>query len=129
VPYNVQMLAHACWNHLALNRRPGSLTPTVVKRVLETLVRQDDPFYTQVWNTLTAAQQKALLVLVKARGQNLYSARVIRESGMSQSTLQRALTALKARDLVREEEGRGETRLRLEDPFFGAWLILITRKN
>ena len=129
VPYNVQMLAHACWNHLALSRRAVSLTPAVVNRVLETLVRQDDPFYTQVWNTLTAAQQKALLVLVKERGQNLYSARVIRESGMSQSTLQRALIALKARDLVREEERRGETRLRLEDPFFGAWLILITRKS
>ena len=38
---------------------------------------------------------------------------------------QGALAALKSRDLMREEESRGQTRLRLEGPFFGPWLGLI----
>jgi hypothetical protein len=125
VPYNVQMLAHACWNELALARPGGTLTVAIVHQVLERVVRQDDPFYTQVWNALTSAQQKALFAVVRERGQNLHSTRVIRESGMGQSTMQRALAALKDRDLIREEETRGQTRLRLEDPFFGTWLALI----
>ncbi len=125
VPYNVQMLAHACWNDLALARPTKTLTTAIVRQVLDKVVRQDDPFYTQVWNALTSVQQKAILALVGEKGQNLHSARVVRESGLSQSTMQRALAALKSRDLIREEETRGQTRLRLEDPFFGVWLGLI----
>jgi DNA-binding IclR family transcriptional regulator len=86
------------------------------------------PFYTQVWNLLTSAQQKALIAVVRERGQSLHSARVLRESGLSQSTMQRALAALNNRDLIREEETRGQTRWRLEDPFFSTWLGLIDRK-
>ena len=125
VPYNVQMLAHACWNELALGRRGATLTVAVVRQVLERVVRQDDPFYTQVWNLLTSAQQKALIAVVREKGQNLHSSRVLRESGLSQPTMQRALAALKSRDLIREEERLGQTRLRLEDPFFGTWLALL----
>lgn len=125
VPYNVQMLAHACWNELALARRGATLTVAVVRQVLEKVVRQDDPFYTQVWNLLTSAQQKALIAVVREKGQNLHSSRVLRESGLSQPTMQRALAALKSRDLIREEERLGQTRLRLEDPFFGTWLALL----
>jgi hypothetical protein len=127
VPYNVQLLAHSCWNELALARRGMTLTVAIVNQVLEKVVRQDDPFYTQVWNVLTSAQQKALIAVVREKGQNLHSTRVLRESGLSQSTMQRALTALNGRDLIREEETRGQTRLRLEDPFFGTWLGLIDR--
>jgi uncharacterized protein len=125
VPYNVQMLAHACWNELALGRRSMTLTVALVGRVLENVVRQDDPFYTQAWNQLTSAQQKALIALVREKGQNLHSTRVLRESGLSQPTMQRALASLKSRDLIREEERLGHTRLRLEDPFFGTWLALL----
>jgi hypothetical protein len=44
---------------------------------------------------------------------------------LSQSTILRALAALKDRDLIREEETRGQTRLRLDNSFFGTWLALI----
>jgi len=125
VPYNVQMLAHACWNELALARPTRNLTVTIVHQVLERLVRQDDPFYTQIWNALTSVQQKAILLVVREKGHGLHSMRVVRESGLSQSSIQRALAALRDRELIREEETRGQTRLRLEDPFFGRWLALI----
>src|SRR5437773_4160557 len=72
VPYNVQMLAHACWNELALARPGKALTVAIVRQVLERVVRQDDAFYTQVWNALTSAQQTAILALVREKGQNLH---------------------------------------------------------
>ncbi len=66
-----------------------------------------------------------MIAVVREKGQNLHSARVLREIGLSQPTMQRALAALKSRDLIREEERLGQTRLRLEDPFFGTWLGLL----
>ena len=58
----------------------------------------------------------------REKGQNLHSSRVLRESRLSQPTMQRALAALKSRDLIREGQRFGQTRLRLEDPFLGTWL-------
>ena len=49
VPYNVQLLAHACWEQLRAGRGPNerTLRPIDVQESLERVVRQYDPFYTQ----------------------------------------------------------------------------------
>lgn len=123
VPYNIQRLAHECWDDLRDSGADG-LTPERVRAVLERLVRQDDPFYTQSWNRLTSIQQKALLALVAERGQGLYTKRVLRIYGLALSSMRTALEALVKTGIAREEEARGSVRLRLEDPFFAAWLRL-----
>ena len=105
---------------------PGgtALTAAGVQAILEGLVRRDDPFYTQSWNRLTAAQQKALLALVQEGGQGLFAKEVLRRTGLALSTMRTALEALVRTGVAREEEGRGAVRLRLEDPFFAVWLHL-----
>lgn len=95
-----------------------------VQAVLERLVRRDDPFYTQTWNRLTATQQKALLALVDGRGQGLFAKGVLRTYGLPLSTMRTALKALVKVGIARQEEELGSVRLRLEDPFFAAWLRL-----
>lgn len=127
VPYNVQLLAHTCWTLLG-ETKEKTLREEHVAQARERVVRQDDPFYTQLWNNLNATQQKALLAVVRERGSGLLSARVTRRYGMPPSTMQRALEALTARDIVREEETQGALRLRLEDPFLGAWVELFAAK-
>lgn len=48
VPYNVQRLAHACWNDLLYRGAAAArLESSDVARVLGRLVAQDDPFYAQ----------------------------------------------------------------------------------
>ncbi|HEX2205596.1 MAG TPA: ATP-binding protein [Longimicrobium sp.] len=124
VPYNVQRLAHFCWN--ALRDGAGSaLTPALVDATLDRLVRQDDPFYTQLWNGLNRTQQKALVAVVRESGTEVYSQRVARSIGLSVSTIQTAVRALERAGMVRVDEALGATRLRLEDPFFAAWLRVI----
>lgn len=125
VPYNVQRLAHACWN--ALRDRgagEGALTAPDVQAVLERLVSRDDPFYTQVWNRLTAAQQKALLGVAESKGTGLYTKAVLKRYGLALSTMRRSLDALVRAGIAREEEARGSVRYRLEDPFLAVWLHL-----
>ena len=104
------------------------LTGKVVRDSLERIVRQYDPFYTQLWNGLTSIQQKTLLAVIAGHGVNLQSVHVLRTVGRGASTIRRALEALVARDILREEERLGSVRMRFEDPFFAHWITLFTPK-
>jgi AAA+ ATPase superfamily predicted ATPase len=126
VPYNVQLLAHTCWDYL--RSLPASenrqLTGEIVQTSLERIVRQYDPFYTQLWNDLTAIQQKTLLAVIAEDGTNMQSMKVARIVGRGPSTVRRALDALMSRDVLREDESLGGVRMRFEDPFFAHWMRL-----
>jgi len=128
VPYNVQMLAHACWEQLraGASSKERTLTKAVVEQSLERLVRQYDPFYTQLWNDLTAIQQKTLVAVITERGVNLQSQKVMRVLGKGPSTIRRSLEALVDRDILREEEHLGSVRMHFEDPFFAQWIVRFT---
>lgn len=125
VPYNIQRLAHACWDAL-VGQVGGNLTAAEVHASLEQLLREDDAFYTQLWNQLTVVQQKALVAAVREGGVELLSHRVTRAYNLSAPSLSRALGALREKELLRTEESRGKLRLRLVDPFFGAWIDLVS---
>jgi hypothetical protein len=127
VPYCIQRLAHACWDSLQ-GVRAKSLTKEIVERELEILARQDDPYYSHLWNELTAVQQKALIAAIRERGQNLLSQQTAKAYQLSPSSIQRALQTLREREILRTEESLGNVALRLEDPFFGVWIRLITAK-
>jgi hypothetical protein len=128
VPYNVQLLAHTCWEQLRSVARASErrLTVASVKQALERIVRQYDPFYTQLWNSLTTIQQKTLLVVIAEKGQNLQSLKVLKVLGKGHSTVKRALEALTDKDILRAEESRGQVQQRFEDPFFAHWIKLFT---
>jgi len=130
VPYNVQMLAHACWEDLRAKAKSEQpvLSHSVVQRALERLVRQYDPFYTQLWNGLTAIQQKTLILVITEGGTKLQSMKVVRALGKGPSTVRRSLGALMDRGILREEEGGGDIRMRFEDPFFARWIAMFTAR-
>jgi hypothetical protein len=128
VPYNVQMLAHACWEQLRAeaSKEGRALNPTVVRQSLERLVRQYDPFYTQLWTALTAIQQKILSAVIAEGGVNLQSMKVVRMLGKGPSTVRQSLGALMDRGILRQEEQSGQVRMRFEDPFFARWILMFT---
>jgi AAA+ ATPase superfamily predicted ATPase len=125
VPYNVQRLAHASWEYLAKSSRP-ILTDTDVKAALELILRRDDPFYTQLWNPLSPQQKKALIAVIRMGGVNLLSKASLDLSGLPNSTMQQATKALKDKEILRDEEKLGQKTTRFEDPFFAAWIIMVT---
>ncbi len=126
VPYNVQMLAHACWTELRdrASSKSAVFNESVVRRSLELLVRQYDPFYTQLWTALTSIQQRTLLAVIEQRGVNLQSMKVVRALGRGASTVRRSLGAMIDRNILREEESANGIRVRFEDPFFAHWIRL-----
>ena len=125
VPYNVQRLAHETWE-MAQESRPDaagtSVGPESVERALERIVRREDPAYTQAWTTLTSNRKKALKAVIQGGGTGLLAAHALRQSGLSASSLKLALTDLEKAHLVRREQAGGDSRYRLVDPFFAAWL-------
>ena len=126
VPYNVQMLAHGCWDQLRdrVSSKSALLAEVVVRQALELLVRQYDPFYTQLWTALTSIQQRTLLAVVQQHGVKLQSMKVVRYLGRGPSTVRRSLGALIDRNILREEESGNGIRMRFEDPFFAQWIRL-----
>jgi AAA+ ATPase superfamily predicted ATPase len=129
VPYNVQLLAHTCWEQLSgAGRGERVLTEKVVRDSLERIARRYDPFYTQVWRGLTAVQQQTLAAVIKEGGVQMLSAEVARAVGRGASTVAKSLSALVGRDILREEESAGDVRYRFEDPFFAVWIEFLPRK-
>jgi hypothetical protein len=124
VPYNVQMLAHTCWNELRTRttKQTAILSSRLVEEAMGLIVRQYDPFYTQIWSSLTAIQQKTLLAVIQEGGSHLQSQKVALSVGKGASTVQRALEALTDKEILREEEHQGGVRMRFEDPFFAQWI-------
>lgn len=126
VPYNVQALAHVCWEVCRdAGDPPVPLTPELVIEARDTLALRSDPIYTTLWSALTGAQQRTLLAVLREGGQGLASTAVAKRYSVPVPTIQKSLRALEEKDILREEQSLGTTRLRLEDPFFGAWIMLV----
>ncbi|MEM7788962.1 MAG: hypothetical protein AAF594_14665 [Bacteroidota bacterium] len=123
VPYNIQRLAHEAWAEGLATGEP--VTAEGVRGTLERLAARDDPFYTQTWNGLSRTQKQALLAVAREGGTGLYAGEVLRAYDLaSPSTMRTVLQALTKAGVTREEEHQGGVRIRLEDPFFAAWLRL-----
>ena len=122
IPYNVQLLAHECWDMTRADRSPV-LTVAKVRAARDTMAWRNDPIYSQMWVALTATQQKALLALLRETA-GPTSTEVSRKYAIPVPTMQKALVALESKGLIREEPSRASAHLRLEDPLFGAWIEL-----
>jgi hypothetical protein len=122
VPYNVQLLAHHCWTWLRERGDVEGLTRDRVTAIHADAARRLDPVYSDTWLGLTASQRTALQVAIARRGEGLYTADAARQSGLSASSMQKAIDALIDKRVMWREARAGESRLRLEDPLFGVWV-------
>ncbi len=130
VPFNVQMFAHTLWDHLSQIQvgapERAYLNETLIRDTLDTIIRRNDPFYTQVWNGLTAIQKKALHAVIAENGERLQSLKVVKEFGVSPSSMRKSLESLTNRDVLRQVESTGSVRFCFEDPFFAHWIDTFT---
>jgi AAA+ ATPase superfamily predicted ATPase len=124
VPFNIQQLANVSWEQLRASGG-GMLTPARVDDSLVRLVTRENSSYTQIWNSLTRQQKIALKAVIDEGGKDLRSAEVLARYGLAASSMHKTLKALDSRGLIREEEGLGSIRYRLEDPFVARWLRLV----
>lgn len=126
VPFNIQQLAHQCWTDLKESGKPGRpvLSKEAVHASLDVLVRQQDPFYAQIWNPLTSIQQLTLRAVMTEKGANMQSIRVVRSIGSGAATVRKALLTMSAMTILREDQTASQKIYRFEDPFFASWIHL-----
>lgn len=122
VPYNVQMLAHTCWSRLRDEGAARSLSKPVIEETLARIVRQQDPFYTQLWTSLTPIQQQTLMAVVEQGGVNLQSTKTAQSIGRGPGTIRKSLQSMIETGILREDRSIRSSRMRFEDPFFARWI-------
>lgn len=126
VPYNVQLLAHQCWNALR-DRHPPALEPEDVAAIHVAAARRLDPVYSEQWLGLSGAQRRALQAVIAVRGDGLYSASTTARFQLTASAMQGAVEGLMEKRVCWKENRNGHTRVRLEDPLFGVWVRAYTK--
>ena len=126
VPYNVQLLAHQCWNALR-DRHPPALGPEDVAAIHVSAARRLDPVYSEQWLGLSGAQRRALQAVIALRGDGLYSAMATGRFQLTASAMQGAVEGLTEKRVCWRENRDGESRIRLEDPLFGVWVRAYTK--
>lgn len=122
VPYNVQLLAHQCWNTLRDAGRGSALTVNRVREVHAAAARRLDPVYSQIWLGLTAPQRRALQAIVLEGGDGLFGKAMATRYSLPAATMQKSIDALIDKRVCWRQVRAGATRLRLEDPLFGRWV-------
>jgi hypothetical protein len=124
VPYNVQLLAHACWEACRETgtESPRPLTVALVEQTTVIAALRNDPLYTQLWTSLPATQRKALLAALLESGRGLLTSEVAARYDVLVPSMQRALSALELKGILRQDQHHGHTGLRFEDPQFGTWI-------
>ena len=127
VPFNVQMLAHNCWEELRSKR--GAKQPKLTEQLVESALRRTvnglDPWYTETWTRLTVVQQKTLLAVIQREGTGMSSSEAARSLGLAVSSLQSAIRGLQDQNVLRDDPVAGRIRLRFVDPFFPHWIRMV----
>jgi len=128
VPFNIQQLAHQCWTDMKESNKPEKsvLSNKSVHASLEILVRQQDPFYSQIWGSLTSIQQRTLKAVMAEKGANMQSLRVLQAIGNGAATVRQALRAMSSMTILREDHTANRKFYRFEDPLFASWIRLTT---
>lgn len=120
VPYNVQLLAHDCWDDL---RDAGTgLSVSMVQTAHSRAAMRLDPVYSQIWLGLTNPQRTAAQVLIVRGDDGLFSEATTKRFGLTTTSMQRAVQGLITKQICWRQSRGGASRLRLEDPLFGQWV-------
>lgn len=103
LPYDVQRLAHETWDDVrAVGRRRVGLED--LHRTLARLLGEQDTLFETIWQRLTLPQRSALRAVVLQGGRELWSSDTrTRHRLAARSTMQRAIAALMAQELVLNE--------------------------
>ena len=118
IPYDVQRLAHELWDYAELQERP-SLGTAEVDAVIQRVVESQAPYYERLWQQLSGRQRSVLLALAtRGSGELLAQSVRVRFDMGPASSVQKALQALMARDVIDRYQGR----YFFLDPLQGLWL-------
>jgi len=121
VPYNVQMLAHNCWNELC-SGKGLKLTVELVEIVFAQTIQSLNSSFEERWSRLTPLQQKTLSAVLHGKGQRMKPAEIASSIESPASSVRSALRALYRRNILWDDWTLRKLYVRPQDPFFARWI-------
>lgn len=87
---------------------------------LEQLIEENESFFKELIDTLTANQKKALLILARTKGENIYKTQITTEYNINKSSLERCIESFEKSHLIIKTL-RGTFQFR--NPLLRAWIL------
>jgi uncharacterized protein len=115
-PYATQELAYSLWEQTPFD---GKADDPLLDRALELVLRSEHAHFSLVWEELPAGQRILLEALSREPGRPLSGPYRARHQLAGPSSTQRALRALRDRELIEREPDGG---YRVMEPFLTQWL-------
>lgn len=112
-PYYTQQFAYELWT-----KTSTFVDDKIFKDTLQTIMDREEDLFNIEWDNLTLNQQKALKILIKKNGQNLYDEEYLVEYKLKVGSLQTALKGLLQKDII----DKIKNIYYLQDPLFEYWL-------
>ncbi len=114
-PYYTQQISYELFN-LCGHKVDSEVFNQTIKYILD---REEDLFLLE-WGNLSLNQKKALKLVIKAKGKNIYNQTLMNTFGMNNSSLKKAVEGLVKKDVL-DKTGSGYY---LQDPMFEYYMRL-----
>lgn len=116
VPYNTQYLCHRLWD---LNRDAKKIKETDVEIALDTIITEETPIYSSLWDSLSLHQRQVLYAIAHSGSERIFSRDYIAKNNLGAlATVQTSLRLLVNKEVL-EKEGNSHS---FTDVFFEAWV-------
>ena len=115
IPYNIQFLCHHLYNlSLAYNDTPIS---KLLDRTFETIIENKSEEFLFIYDSLSISARRALEIILKHKGKNLFNKNILSEYLIPSSTLKKAIENLLDKGLIYKEQQI----YFFQDVFFEKW--------
>jgi hypothetical protein len=112
-PYYTQQFAYELWAKTSMN-----VDDSIFQDTLKTIIEREEDLFSVEWDNLTLNQQKALKIIIKKDGQNLYDEEYLVEYKLKVGSFQTALKGLIQKDII----DKVKNIYYLQDPLLEYWL-------
>ncbi len=116
VPYNIQLLCHHLYNmSLLYNDTP---IEKLIELGFKTIIENKDEEFLFIYDSLSISSRRALAIIIKYDGRNLFNKNILSEYVIPPSTLKKAINNLLEKGILYKEQ---QIYL-FQDVFFEVWL-------
>lgn len=112
-PYYTQQFAYEMWS-----KTKTKVDNTIFQTTLKNIISREEDLFSIEWDNLTANQKKAIKIIIKKDGKNIYDEQQLATYQIKTGSIQTALKGLLQKDII----DKIRDKYYFQDPMFVYWL-------
>lgn len=112
-PYYTQQFAYEIWNLTQKN-----VDDEIFEKTLKTIINREEDLFVMEWDNLTLNQKKAIKIIIKKDGKNIYDEQYLAMYHIKTGSIQTALKGLLYKDII----DKSNDKYYFQDPVFEYWV-------